>query len=124
MTGAAGRVSSEAEDDRLLRIRIPGWAREEPVPSDLYHFASAQEASPSLAINGETVPSGYMYVIQNTVYQSACGFPSLTVPAGLTSDELPVGISFDGLRGSDHRLLAIGRAFERARGPFPSPPGF
>lgn len=82
------------------------------------------EDTSDLLINGETVPGGYMYVIQNTVYQSACGFPSLTVPAGLTSDELPVGISFDGLRGSDHRLLAIGRAFERARGPFPSPPGF
>jgi Asp-tRNA(Asn)/Glu-tRNA(Gln) amidotransferase A subunit family amidase len=40
----------------------------------------------------------------------------------VTDDGLPVGISFDGLPGSDRALLAIGHAFEKARGPFPLPP--
>jgi len=73
-------------------------------------------------INGEPVKLGFGYLIHNTVYQSASGIPSLTVPAGLTTDGLPVGISFDGPLGSDRRLLAIGAAFERVRGPFPAPP--
>ena len=79
------------------------------------------EDNSDLEINGELIRGGYGTLIQNTVYQSACGIPSLTVPAGL-ADGLPVGISFDGLRGSDARLLGIGRAFERARGEFPWPP--
>lgn len=72
-------------------------------------------------INDRHVAHGFGYVIHNTVYQSAAGIPSLTVPAGLTTDGLPVGISFDGPIGSDRRLLAIGLAFETLRGPFPLP---
>ncbi len=75
-----------------------------------------------LVIDGRLVKGGYGQLIQNTVHQSAAGIPSLTVPAGLTPDGLPVGISFDGPAGSDQRLLAIGLAFEVARGPFPVPP--
>ncbi len=75
-----------------------------------------------LMINGEPLRGGFSYVIQNTVHQSAAGIPSLVVPAGVTDDGLPVGISFDGLPGSDRALLAIGHAFEKARGPFPLPP--
>jgi len=78
------------------------------------------EDNSALAVNGELVRGGYGTLIQNTVYQSACGIPSLTVPAGL-ADGLPVGISFDGMRGSDAWLLGLGRAFEQARGEFPSP---
>jgi len=79
------------------------------------------EDNSDLEINGELIRGGYGTLIQNTVYQSACGIPSLTVPAGL-ADGLPVGISFDGLRGSDAHLLGIGREFERVREEFPLPP--
>jgi len=75
-----------------------------------------------LMINGELLRGGFSSVIQNTVFQSAAGIPSLVVPAGVTDDGLPVGISFDGLQGSDRALLAMGHAFEQARGPFPRPP--
>jgi mandelamide amidase len=74
-----------------------------------------------LVINGRHLPQGFGYLIQNTVYQSASGIPSLTVPAGLTVDGLPVGLNFDGPMGTDRRLLAIGLAFEELRGPFPAP---
>jgi len=36
-----------------MRIRIPGWARNEPVPSDLYTFAGSFEGTPTLRVNGE-----------------------------------------------------------------------
>ncbi|MEX2466336.1 MAG: amidase family protein, partial [Gemmatimonadota bacterium] len=41
------------------------------------------------------------------------GFPDLIVPAGFTSDRLPVGISFFGPAFSEPRLLALGYAFEQ-----------
>jgi len=42
------------------------------------------------------------------------GFPDLIVPAGFTSDRLPVGLSFFGPAFSEARLLALGYAFEQA----------
>ena len=42
------------------------------------------------------------------------GFPDLIVPAGFTSDRLPVGISFFGPAFSEPKLLALGYAFEQA----------
>jgi len=35
-----------------LAVRIPGWARNEPVPADLYRFADANGEKPALKING------------------------------------------------------------------------
>jgi DUF1680 family protein len=38
-----------------VHLRIPGWARGEPVPGDLYRFADEENATPSLRVNGESV---------------------------------------------------------------------
>lgn len=38
-----------------VKIRIPGWARNQPVPSDLYHYAGAPGAPATLAVNGKRV---------------------------------------------------------------------
>ncbi|MEZ4422157.1 MAG: amidase family protein [Gemmatimonadota bacterium] len=54
------------------------------------------------------------------------GFPDLIVPAGFTSDRLPVGLSFLGRPFSEPRLLALGYAFEQRtqarRDPVLTPP--
>ena len=42
------------------------------------------------------------------------GFPDLIVPAGFSTEDLPIGISFVGPAFSESRLLAIGYAFEQA----------
>ena len=42
------------------------------------------------------------------------GFPDLIVPAGFTTDDLPVTISFFGQAFSEPRLLALGYSFEQA----------
>jgi len=39
-----------------LRVRIPGWARERPVPSDLYQYLAPASESPVLRVNGDVVP--------------------------------------------------------------------
>jgi len=52
---------------------------------------------------------------------SLCGSPSLTVAAGLADSGLPIGIGFDGLHGSDRKLLSIGMAYENVRPTIPVP---
>jgi amidase len=42
------------------------------------------------------------------------GFPDLIVPAGFSTDDLPIGMSFLGAAFSEARLLAIGYSFEQA----------
>jgi DUF1680 family protein len=50
-------------------LRIPGWARGEVTPGNLYHYISENIGTPSLAINGETVTinpdDGYFEITRN-----------------------------------------------------------
>ena len=65
----------------------------------------------------------FLLFIRNTDPGSNAGIPGLTVPAGLgPTTRLPVGLSLDGPRGSDARLLAIGLAIEQVLGRIPPPP--
>jgi len=47
-------------------VRIPGWARNEPVPSDLYRFLDPAPAPPALTVNGQrvavTMSQGYVTI--------------------------------------------------------------
>lgn len=49
-----------------LKVRIPGWARNKPVPSDLYRYRNESETGPQLFLNGEKQPlqleSGYAVI--------------------------------------------------------------
>jgi DUF1680 family protein len=55
-----GRVALEITPDRPraleIRVRVPGWARDQPVPSSLYRYVNAASAAPKLAVNGEPTP--------------------------------------------------------------------
>ncbi|MHC4941420.1 MAG: glycoside hydrolase family 127 protein [Planctomycetota bacterium] len=55
-----GRISIGVDPQKAMEfcvnVRIPGWARNQPVPSDLYHFKDPGEEAISLEINGETQP--------------------------------------------------------------------
>ncbi|KAK9129496.1 hypothetical protein Sjap_009983 [Stephania japonica] len=42
------------------------------------------------------------------------GFPGISVPAGYTSNGIPFGICFGGLRGSEPKLIEIAYGFEQA----------
>lgn len=52
-----GNIRLEIENskpvDAEIHIRIPGWARNEVVPSDLFRFTVTPETAPSVHINGE-----------------------------------------------------------------------
>jgi hypothetical protein len=56
------RLNSAAAGDQSLVtsaptiwLRIPGWARNEPVPGDLYRFENSDGDAPTLAVNGQPV---------------------------------------------------------------------
>jgi DUF1680 family protein len=39
-----------------VNVRIPGWAREQPVPGDLYRFADKPSPQPTVKVNSRAVP--------------------------------------------------------------------
>jgi uncharacterized protein len=49
-------VSPEKQGPFALRLRIPGWAQNKPVPGDLYSYVSPEKAEVSVTVNGESVP--------------------------------------------------------------------
>ena len=48
-------VAPEKKTAFTLNVRIPGWARNEPVPSDLYHYDDGLKPEVKLAVNGQPV---------------------------------------------------------------------
>ena len=48
-------VSPEASSQFAVRVRIPGWAQNQPLPGDLYSYANAPTAKPVILVNGESV---------------------------------------------------------------------
>lgn len=49
-------VSPEKPGQFALRLRIPGWAQNQPVPGDLYSYISPEKEEVSVTVNGETIP--------------------------------------------------------------------
>ena len=49
-------VSPDQAAKATVHVRIPGWARGEPVPSDLYRFADTSTAEATLRVNGKNMP--------------------------------------------------------------------
>lgn len=49
-------VTPAAPAEFTVRVRIPGWARNQPVPTDLYHYAEPSPAGWSLSVNGQAQP--------------------------------------------------------------------
>ena len=66
-------VQPEEALEFTMNIRIPGWAQNSPVPSDLYRYINHTQQSAIFAVNGETVEwtieSGYAHI--KRVWQSA-----------------------------------------------------
>jgi DUF1680 family protein len=55
--GAVALTVNPSRTSRLaLNVRIPGWARNEPVPGDLYRFVDRATEPVTLKVNGRSVP--------------------------------------------------------------------
>jgi Asp-tRNA(Asn)/Glu-tRNA(Gln) amidotransferase A subunit family amidase len=66
-------------------------------------------------LNGKKVSTFFTY-LRNTRPVTSAGIPGLSLPIGLTSAGLPVGLEFDGPKDHDRDLLGIGIAIERVFG--------
>lgn len=77
--------------------------------------------SSKVSINGGAPVAEFDTYIRNTDPGSNAGVPGLSIPAGLTSSGLPVGLELDGPLGSDDKLLGIGMAIEVLLGLIPAP---
>ena len=49
-------IAPDQAREFALHVRVPGWAREQPVPGDLYRFADRRNDQPALRVNGRDVP--------------------------------------------------------------------
>ena len=110
-------------------------AMQQARPALLAHFADTfrihgidalvAPTTPAVAVTQGPEASSletFLRFIRNTDPGSNAGIPGLTIPAGLgPSTGLPVGLSLDGPRGSDARLLALGLAIEELLGRTPPP---
>ncbi|UES48910.1 indoleacetamide hydrolase [Roseibium aggregatum] len=74
----------------------------------------------TVSLNGKDVPT-FPTFIRNTDPGSVAGIPGLSLPAGLTSDGLPVGLELDGPVYSDRHLLSLGLAVEAVLPHLPAP---
>lgn len=93
----------------LVRDIIEGLLVAHKLDAIVYPTASRR---PSLIAAPPEVPGGTSTSASNLANLS--GYPDLIVPAGFTSDDLPVGVSFLGTAFSEARLLALGFSFEQA----------
>jgi mandelamide amidase len=73
----------------------------------------------TMELNGNQVPTFPTY-IRNTSPASVAGIPGLTLPAGMTTAGLPVGLELDGPAWDDVRLLGLGLAIEKCLPPLDS----
>jgi uncharacterized protein len=56
ITVNADQLNPDQAGPLTINVRIPGWARNEPVPTDLYRFTNKAAASPVLRVNGRPIP--------------------------------------------------------------------
>ena len=92
----------EAVDVLLLpTTAVPAFAAEGPPPGEI----AGREVGPAMAT-------------PFTMLANLCWNPAVSVPAGLTSGGLPVGLQVMGRRHADDVVLRLARIFEQAR-PWP-----
>lgn len=72
------------------------------------------EHQDNFLLDGKEV--SYMVLANNTIPTSAAGLPGISIPIGLSSNNLPIGLEIDGPYGQDISLLIIARKIEAVVG--------
>jgi Asp-tRNA(Asn)/Glu-tRNA(Gln) amidotransferase A subunit family amidase len=66
--------------------------------------------------------TGYLDTMRFSQWLNLTGFPGASVPLGLSSEGLPIGVQIIGRPHEDELLLAVAERLEEARGPWQAPP--
>ena len=74
----------------------------------------------TVRLNGRDLPTFEAFT-HNTDPTSIAGTPGLSLPIGLTSSGLPIGMEIDGAAGADLELLSIALAIEAHESNLPAP---
>ncbi len=131
MMGAVGKTTDDPgylvviQKREALRRSVLNVMADESL--DAIVHATFDHQPTLIASDAETNPNpsdGYGWG-DNRGLSPAIGFPALTVPAGFTTDDLPVGLEFLGRPFTEEMLLGFGYAFEQAtnhRRPAPTAP--
>jgi mandelamide amidase len=72
-------------------------------------------------LNGKQVSTLFTY-LRNARPMTPAGIPGLSLPIGMTTDGLPVGLELDAPLGEDRRLLSLALAIEQVFGKLEAPP--
>jgi DUF1680 family protein len=61
-------ITPDQATEATFKFRIPSWARNEPIPGNLYQYVHQSQAMPKIMVNGETVEGsieeGYFVIVQ------------------------------------------------------------
>jgi mandelamide amidase len=108
---------------RLIEIFADGFARDR-IDATIFPTtpltARPVGEDETVELNGIRMPT-FLSFIRNTDPASNAGIPGITLPVGLSSEGLPIGLALDGPAGSDRRLLAIAAKLAEHLPPLPAP---
>ena len=113
--GAAYGAADYADARRrqtILRRTFSSWFVEHGGELDVVVLPTTPSAAPRIA-GLEAVATAAM-LTRLTAPFNFTGLPALSVPCGVTSDGLPVGLQIVGAPWAERRVLRVGRAYELA----------
>src|SRR5207302_6512156 len=104
-------------DRDLLRAEILRQMQDTPV------LLSPVSTSPAFRHGrGNYHPgTGYRDTMRFSQWLNLTGFPGASVPIGLSSEGLPIGVQIIGRPFEEELVLAVAEALEKSRGPWQAP---
>ena len=109
-------IEACAERD-LLRAKILRQMQEVPI------LLSPISSGPAFLHGGGNYRpgTGYLDTMRYSQWLNLTGFPGASVPVGLSSEGLPIGVQIIGRPHEDELVLAVAERLEEARGPWQAP---
>jgi amidase len=104
-----------------LRAQVFAQMREFPVLlCPVASIPAFHHGERSWSIDGQTVK--YLDAWSYTEWFNLLGTPAAVVPVSQTSEGLPIGVQISARPWREELALRVAEEFEKARGPYPSPP--
>jgi indoleacetamide hydrolase len=89
-------------------------------PTTILPAPKIGEENMEVTVRGRKMPLDQA-MSRNIAPGSTAGLPGLVLPAGLSSNGMPIALEFDGVAGSDRALLRLGLGLEEVLGRLPPP---